>query len=107
MSSGETSDSRHRRSSGSVLDGRTLKCQSSYSTERPSRRYWCPSSYFEASSSILASPSETSELISPEMKYFDRYGSSSSEIRLPRLERSSRMSSAGTVPESAQKKSWK
>jgi hypothetical protein len=29
MSSGETSDSRFRRSSGSVFDGRTLKCQSS------------------------------------------------------------------------------
>ena len=29
MSSCERSDSRHRRSSGSVLDGRTLKCQSS------------------------------------------------------------------------------
>ena len=29
MSSRETSDSRHRRSSGSVFDGRTLKCQSS------------------------------------------------------------------------------
>ena len=29
MSSGETSDSRHRRSSGSVLEARTLKCQSS------------------------------------------------------------------------------
>ncbi len=29
MSSTETSDSRHRRSSGSVLDARTLKCQSS------------------------------------------------------------------------------
>ena len=29
MSSTETSDSRHRRSSGSVLEGRTLKCQSS------------------------------------------------------------------------------
>ncbi len=26
---GETSDSRHRRSSGSVFEGRTLKCQSS------------------------------------------------------------------------------
>ena len=29
MSSSDTSDSRHRRSSGSVLEGRTLKCQSS------------------------------------------------------------------------------
>ena len=29
MSATETSDSRHRRSSGSVLDARTLKCQSS------------------------------------------------------------------------------
>ncbi len=29
MSSGETRDSRQRRSSGSVLEGRTLKCQSS------------------------------------------------------------------------------
>src|SRR5579884_284838 len=107
MSSRERSDSRHRRSSGSVLDGRTLKCQSSYSTESPSRRYWCPSEYLEASSSILASPSDTSELISPEMKYLDRYCSSSSDIRRPRLESSSRMSSAGTLPESAQKKSWK
>ena len=29
MSAGETSDSRHRRSSGSVFEERTLKCQSS------------------------------------------------------------------------------
>ena len=29
LSSGERSDSKHRRSSGSVLEGRMLKCQSS------------------------------------------------------------------------------
>ena len=40
MSSAETSDSRHRRRSGSVFEGRTLKCQSSYSIEIPSRRLW-------------------------------------------------------------------
>ena len=36
MSSSETSDSRQRRSSGSVLEARTLKCQSSKSTLTPS-----------------------------------------------------------------------
>ena len=36
MSSAESA-SRFRRSSGSVFDGRTLKCQSSKSTEIPSR----------------------------------------------------------------------
>ena len=39
MSSAERSDSRHSRSNGSVLEGRTLKCQSSYSTDSPSSRY--------------------------------------------------------------------
>ena len=43
MSSRERRDSRQSRSNGSVFDGRTLKCHSSYSTERPSRRYWCAS----------------------------------------------------------------
>ena len=38
MSSRETSDSRLRRSSGSVFEGRTLKCQSGKSSETPSRR---------------------------------------------------------------------
>ena len=37
MCSRETSDSRLRRSSGSVLEGRTLKCQSGWSIETPSR----------------------------------------------------------------------
>src|SRR5262249_32166046 len=40
--------SRLRRSSGSVFDGRTLKCQSAYSTDRPSSLYWWPSAYFAA-----------------------------------------------------------
>src|SRR5829696_8696229 len=37
MSSRDTSDSRLRRSSGSVFEGRTLKCQSGKSIEIPSR----------------------------------------------------------------------
>jgi hypothetical protein len=40
--------SRFSRSSGSVLDGRTLKCQSAYSTDNPSSLYWWPSPYFAA-----------------------------------------------------------
>ena len=36
MWSGETSDSRFSRSSGSVLEGRTLKCHSGWSTDTPS-----------------------------------------------------------------------
>ena len=43
MSSSETSDSRFRRRSGSVLEGRTLKCQSRYSTDNPSISIWRPS----------------------------------------------------------------
>src|SRR5436305_1460875 len=72
MSSRERSDSRHRRSSGSVFDGRTLKCQSSYSTESPSSRYWLASAWRSESSLSLASWSSTAELISPEMKYRER-----------------------------------
>jgi hypothetical protein len=68
MWSGETSDSRLRRRSGSVFDGRTLKCQSSYSTDTPSSQLTSPDEYVDAISCIFASWSSTSELISPEMK---------------------------------------
>src|SRR3954471_2251683 len=67
--------SRFKRSSGSVFDGRTLKCQSAYSTDRPSSRYCVASAYFFAMTSSFAatwSMCASLVLISPEMKYFFR-----------------------------------
>ena len=52
-------------------------------------------------SSIFARWSATVELISPLMKYFERSSASSAASVVSRLESSSRISSAGIVPESA------
>src|SRR3954462_82582 len=98
--------SRLSRSSGSVLEGRTLKCQSSKSTEIPSRWDTRPSAYCSFSSCSFSATSGTGVLSSPVMKYRERNGARISDSR-PLLEISSSMRRNGTTPESAWLKSRK
>ena len=68
ISSGERA-SRLSRSRGSVFEGLTLNCQSSASTESPSRCETSPSGPKRSSSSVsFAGTSATGVLISPVMK---------------------------------------
>ena len=92
--------SRFSRSSGSVFDGRTLKCQSGYSNEMPSR---CDTRSADGpnrsfSSCSFNGTSATVELISPEMWYRSRNGASSCDSFCPLREISSSITSAGTMP---------
>src|SRR4051794_25556631 len=98
--------SRLRRSKGSVFEGRTLKCQSSKSTEIPSRCEMRPSAYRSFSSCSFSATSGTGVLSSPVMKYRERKGARISDSR-PLFEISSSMSRKGTTPESAWLKSRK
>src|SRR5262249_38254603 len=101
ISSGERA-SRFSRSNGSVFDGRTFMCQSSASTDRPSRCEIVPSLRKRSFSSCsFTATSETGVFSSPVMKYFSRYGARMSESFSPRFEISSSMSRNGTTPESA------
>src|SRR5829696_2370389 len=100
--------SRFSRNSGSVLEGRTLKCQSSASTETPSRWDTVPSEENRRSSSASFTPtSGTGVFSSPVMKYRSRSGRRISESFCSFRETSSSISRNGITPESACEKSRK